>query len=227
MTEENQDNPEVEDSQEVMNQRHANHPTLTKLWSSAIISKTYVQGARQWWLKALYCSDSVIVIITEGSRFYWISRYASNGTTSATSATPFNWFNTENKNVKTKMSLFSHCVGVGFVFVLLFWRSWGNSFSNPLKNSRHTSSKSLCPDRVVLFNLRSFKAVVWLHNCRGWWQFFVRHTLISLHTGSTKLFFPSFAGGAFHDTTLRWFCRKKEGRLHFDWLELKDVWLHS
>ena len=47
MTEENQDNPEVEDSQEKMNQRHANHPTLTKLWSSAIISKTYVQGARQ------------------------------------------------------------------------------------------------------------------------------------------------------------------------------------
>ena len=46
MTEENQDNPEVGDSQKVMNQRHANHPTLTKLWSSVIISKTYVQGAR-------------------------------------------------------------------------------------------------------------------------------------------------------------------------------------
>ena len=37
MTEENQDNPEVEYSQKVMNQRHANHPTLTKLWSSVII----------------------------------------------------------------------------------------------------------------------------------------------------------------------------------------------
>ena len=44
MTEENQDNPEVEYSQKVMNQRHANHPTLTKLWSSVIVSKTHLQG---------------------------------------------------------------------------------------------------------------------------------------------------------------------------------------
>ena len=115
--------------------------------------------------------------------------------------------------------------GLAF-FCLAFLALLGKSiFKSPLKNSRHTSSKSLCPDRVVLFNLRSFKAVVWLHNCSGWWQFFVRHTLISLHTGSTKLFFPSFAGGAFHDPTLRWFCCKKRGftLIDLNWKTLDSI----
>ena len=81
MTEENQDNPEVEDSQKVMNQRHANRPTLAKLWSSVILSKD--RSARLL-VMTLNCSDSVIAIITEETRSYWISNPAS--TTGATTS---------------------------------------------------------------------------------------------------------------------------------------------